>query len=276
MGHFKELKNAIDEKDFKYLEWINFKLDFLKTYQSKKYDQLNEKGLSVIFQTKLVIGLSWFEKLKSQKIFLEVFMCLKSLKQAVKKENLLELGFKSTTLKCVIKKMLKWKILDNQAYQKDKTIKLRKKVLKTKTDKKFWILKGEKIVKFFLLNGLSSTIVILASNYCYKKAKFKDSRLQNSNKKWAVIQNAYFDCLKVSRSFIWKSFKRLVEFLKANYKSLITVIRKRPTNWITKKTVTGKNKKIKVGRKFITERFISKEVKKIFQSYKFFGYNSTN
>ncbi|WFQ92685.1 MAGa4850 family ICE element protein [Mycoplasma feriruminatoris] len=272
MGHFKELKNAIDEKDFKYLEWINFNLDFLKTYQSKKYDQLNEKGLSTIFQTKLVISLSWFKKLKTEKIFLEVFMCLKALKQPVKKQNLLELGFKNTSLKYVFKKMLKWEILDAEAYRKDKTIKLRKKALRNKGDKKFWILKGKNIIKFFLLNGLSSTIIILASSYSYKKTKAKDSKLPNSNKKWAIIQNAYFDCLKVSRNLIWKTFKKLTNFWKLNYQSLITIIRKRPTSWITKKTVSGKNKRLKIGRKFITERLISKEIKTIFQSYESYSF----
>jgi len=82
--------------------------------------------------SKVVIGENYYQKLKTNKVLLEIFIVLKSLgKNKIKSSDLLEFGFKKSSIKLAIKKLLGLGILNVEIYKKFKVLKLRKIVLKT-------------------------------------------------------------------------------------------------------------------------------------------------
>ncbi|MEJ3572133.1 hypothetical protein WFS19_00530 [Ureaplasma parvum] len=89
---------------------------------------------------------------------IEVFMVIKSFKnKEIKIVDLINLGFKKTSIKMAIKRLIEIKVLDGKFYKKYKLEKLKKIVLKNSKEN-YWILNGYDALKIFLLNGLSNAV----------------------------------------------------------------------------------------------------------------------
>lgn len=119
---------------------IKRQINWEGNYDKKIYDKLNEKAIKLILMSKVVISENYYQKLKTNKVLLEIFIVLKSLGNIkIKSFDLLEFGFKKTSIKLAIKKLLDLGILNVEIYKKFGILKLRKIVLK-KPKERFWIL----------------------------------------------------------------------------------------------------------------------------------------
>ena len=58
---------------------IKKQINWEANYEKKIYDKLNEKAIKIILMSKVVIGESYYQRLKTNKVLLEIFIVLKSL-----------------------------------------------------------------------------------------------------------------------------------------------------------------------------------------------------
>ncbi|UWD34776.1 integrative conjugal element protein [Mycoplasma cottewii] len=262
MSHIKNWILMLEDNNPKEIELFLMNERFNKTYENKKYDKLCENTISIIKKAKLIIGESFVAKLTGDKVAIEILMILKAMSKAtVTKKTLLELGFKNSSIKLAIKKLFELKILDKAIYEKSGILKLTRKVFRNKKEK-FWIIKGEFLIKYFLLYGLTNCLAMLDSMYCWKATKNK--QLENSNSKFALVQNNYFLKLNVSRTKIWRAFKALSDFLGICYSKLVLIIRTSEKKFDVFWNKNGQRVKKFVCYEFKTERLLSSEIKKLF------------
>ncbi|WP_373436576.1 MAGa4850 family ICE element protein [Metamycoplasma equirhinis] len=154
MGKFSELhfleQEARLNNDYSELDKFWREQKWRENYDKKIYGKLDEKLIKVILKSKIVIGQSYYQKLKTNKVLLEIFIVLKVLgKKVIKSSDLISFGFKKTSVKIAVKKLLNLGILDLKIYKEFRLLKLRKIVLK-KPKESFWILKNKDTWKIFL------------------------------------------------------------------------------------------------------------------------------
>ncbi|WFQ93030.1 MAGa4850 family ICE element protein [Mycoplasma feriruminatoris] len=262
MSAYKNLLLVKD--DPKELQKWYVNLNFYNDYQNKTYNKLTNEIINVILKSQLVISESYFELFKEEKVLLEIFMFLLAYKDGeVNKPLLRNFGFKRSSVGYAVRDFLKYGIIDEAEYRKSFNLKLTVTELK-KPGEKYWTIKGSTLIKFFLLYGLSSTLVLMDSKYCFKSTKYKPTR--ENKKKLALIQNNYFKHLKLSKSKIYKTFLALAKFLIIPLKKLIIVDKKRVANWINVKNKFNQLVFRKVVT-FETQRYITDEIKNLFVNF---------
>ncbi|AGJ90645.1 MAGa4850 family ICE element protein [Mycoplasma putrefaciens] len=263
MGAFKNLLLKQQEGCSKNeLQFEKITSNFNSLYEAKRYDRLPSKTIAIISkQTKLVISESYLAKLRGEKVATEIILFLKATKRFdVTKNTLLEYGFKKSSIKLAIKKLISFSIIDEHIYKTTGILKLRKANLKNKNEK-FWIVKGELIVKFFLLCGLTVCLAMLDSLYCLSKTK--DRLVKNTNRKYALVQNSYFAKLNAHRTTIWNAFKALANFLGIMHSKLILIQRTCKKKIEIIKNQKGRLIRKIIGYEFSTERLLSSEIKRL-------------
>ena len=113
--------------DYSLVDAYKRNLNWRRNYSKKIYDKLSDIAISKILKSKIVISESYYQKLKTNKVLLEVFMVIKSFKnKKIKIIDLINLGFKKTSIKSAIKRLIEIKVLDGEFYKKYKLLKLKK------------------------------------------------------------------------------------------------------------------------------------------------------
>ena len=79
-------KEASLTKDYSEVKKLQINFLFWKKYKEKKYDKLNSEIVSKFLKTKLVISESFYQKLKTNKVLIELILVLKILYKK-RKEN---------------------------------------------------------------------------------------------------------------------------------------------------------------------------------------------
>ncbi|AJM71543.1 MAGa4850 family ICE element protein [Mycoplasma yeatsii] len=262
MSHFKNWILMKEENDQKSIEAFLTNQRFEQEYENKKYDKLFANAISKIQKAKLVIGESYVAKLAGEKVATEIVLILKAMyKTEVTKKTLVEFGFKNSSVKLAIKKLIELEMIDKTVYKTNRVLKLTRKVFRNKNEK-FWIIKGELVIKFFLLNGLTKTLGAIDTLYCLKQTK--DKLVENSNKKFALVQNNYFKKLNMSRTKVWRIFQALSKFLGIVHSKLVVIKRTSEKKFKTFWNKNGQFIKKFIGYEFRTERLISSEIKMLF------------
>ncbi|MGC7187924.1 MAGa4850 family ICE element protein [Metamycoplasma hominis] len=67
--------------DYSLVDAYKRNLNWRRNYSKKIYDKLSDIAISKILKSKIVISESYYQKLKTNKVLLEVFMVIKSLKK---------------------------------------------------------------------------------------------------------------------------------------------------------------------------------------------------
>ena len=232
-----------------------------RNYEKKIYDKLNEKAIKLILMSKVVISVSYYQKLKTNKVLLEIFIVLKSLgNMKIKSSDLLEFGFKKTSIKLAIKKLLDLGILNVEMYKKFKVLKLRKIVLK-KPKERFWILQKKDAWKIFLLYGLEAAIMYVINSF--KSNAFKSSKkylYSVETRRKVILQNAYYKNLNISSTKIYLLNKMISDYFMVHYKSMFKIIHKRKSKFITIKSKFGKLIHKFIGYEFKTLRYLLMQI----------------
>ena len=85
MGGNKEFmlmqQEAKLNNDYSLVDAYKRNLNWRRNYSKKIYDKLSDIAISKILKSKIVISESYYQKLKTNKVLLEVFMVIKSLKK---------------------------------------------------------------------------------------------------------------------------------------------------------------------------------------------------
>ncbi|WP_373440563.1 MAGa4850 family ICE element protein [Metamycoplasma equirhinis] len=254
MGKFSELhfleQEARLNNDYSELDKFWREQKWKENYDKKIYDKLDEKLIEVILKSKIVIGQSYYQKLKTNKVLLEIFIVLKILgKKGIKTSDLIAFGFKKTSIKNAIKKLLNLGILDLKIYKEFRLLKLRKIVLK-KPKESFWILKKKDTWKIFLLYGLDAAIMYVINSFKSKVYKWDKKLHSVPNRRKVILQNAYYKNLNISNTKIYLLNKMICNYFLVRYREMFGIIHKRKTKFIT-----VKSKKEKLIHKFIGYEF---------------------
>ncbi len=84
MGANKEFmlmqQKAKLNNDYSLVDAFERNLNWRKNYSKKIYDKLSNITINKILKSKIVISESYYQKLKTNKVLLEVFMVIKSFK----------------------------------------------------------------------------------------------------------------------------------------------------------------------------------------------------
>ncbi|MGC7187635.1 MAGa4850 family ICE element protein [Metamycoplasma hominis] len=85
MGGNKEFmlmqQEAKLNKNYSLVDAFEINLNWRKNYSKKIYDKLSNIAINKILKSKIVISESYYQKLKTNKVLLEVFIAIKSLKK---------------------------------------------------------------------------------------------------------------------------------------------------------------------------------------------------
>lgn len=240
---------------------IKIQINWESNYEKKIYDKLNEKAIKLILTSKVVIGERYYQKLKTNKVLLEIFIVLKSLKKMkIKSSDLLEFGFKKTSIKLAIKKLLDLGILNTEIYAKFGILKLRKIVLK-KPKEGFWILWKNDALKIFLLYGLEAAIMYVINSFKSNAFKSSKKRLYSvETRRKVILQNAYYNKLNISSTKIYLLNKMICDYFMVSYKSMFGIIHKRKSRFITIKNRYGKLIHKFIGYEFKTLRYLLMQI----------------
>lgn len=240
---------------------IKRQINWERNYCKKLYDKLNEKAIKLILTSKVVIGESYYQKLKTNKVLLEIFIVLKSLgNMKIKSSDLLEFGFKKTSIKLAIKKLLDLGILNVEIYKKFGILKLRKIVLK-KHKERFWILRKRDVWKIFLLYGLEAAIMYVINSFKSNAFKASKKRLYSvETRRKVILQNAYYKNLNISSTKIYLLNKMICDYFMVCYKSMFKIIHKRKSKFITIKSKHGKLIHKFIGYEFKTLRYLLMQI----------------
>lgn len=240
--------------DYSSIQDHQIRMKFKEKWKAKKYAKIND---DVIYdydfsKSKLVISETYYQKLKTRKVALQLIMVLKSYfktRTSVQLKDLIKLGFKKTTLKLEIKRLVKLGILSSIQWEGYKRISLVKRTLR-KPGEKFWILKGEFTWKIFLLYGLERALIY--STIQKKSKKINRVKYDPAPRSKVLMQNAYFKIFKWTRNKLWRMLNDLCSFLEQRKSKVFKTERKQ-----TKKFITCKNKRKKfIGYEFYTERYL--------------------
>ena len=240
---------------------IERQINWEGNYDKKIYDKLNEKAIKFILMSKVVIGENYYQKLKTNKVLLEIFIVLKSLGNIkIKSSDLLEFGFKKSSIKLAIKKLLDLGILNVEIYKKFGILKLRKIVLK-KSKERFWILQKKDALKIFLLYGLEAAIMYVINSFKSNAFKASKKRLYSvETRRKVILQNAYYKSLNISSTKIYLLNKMICDYFMVHYKSMFKIIHKRKSKFITIKSKYGKLIHKFIGYKFKTLRYLLMQI----------------
>ena len=240
---------------------IERQINWESNYEKKIYDKLNEKAIRFILMSKVVIGESYYQKLKTNKVLLEIFIVLKSLgNMKIKGSDLLEYGFKKSSIKLSIKKLLNLGILNAEFYKKFGILKLRKIVLK-KPKERFWILQKKDAWKIFLLYGLEAAIMYVINSFKSNAFKASKKRLYSvETRRKVILQNAYYKNLNISSTKIYLLNKMICDYFMVRYTSMFKIIHKRKSKFITIKNKYGKLIHKFIGYEFKTLRYLLMQI----------------
>lgn len=240
---------------------IKRQINWEGNYDKKIYDKLKEKAIKLISKSKVVIGESYYQKLKTNKVLLEIFIVLKSLgKMNIKSFDLLEFGFKKSSIKLAIKKLLGLGILNAEIYKKFGILKLRKIVLKVPKER-FWILQKKDAWKIFLLYGLSSAIMYVINSFKSNAFKSSKKRLYSvETRRKVILQNAYYKSLNISNTKIYLLNKMICDYFMVRYTSMFKIIHKRKPKFITIKSKHEKLIHKFIGCEFKTLRYLLMQI----------------
>ena len=240
---------------------IKRRINWERNYEKKIYDRLNEKAIKLILMSKVVIGENYYQKLKTNKVLLEIFVVLKSLgNMKIKSSDLLEFGFKKTSIKSAIKKLLDLGILNAEIYKKFGILKLRKIVLK-KPKERFWILQKKDAWKIFLLYRLEAAIMYVINSFKSNVFKASGKRLYSvETRRKVILQNAYYKNLNISSTKIYLLNKMICDYFMVRYTSMFKIIHKRKSKFITIKSKHGKIIHKFIGYEFKTLRYLLMQI----------------
>ena len=254
--HFLEQSNCYYE-----VAKIKRQINWEGNYEKKIYDKLNEKAIKLILMSKVVIGENYYQKLKTNKVLLEIFIVLKSLgKNKIKSSDLLEFGFKKSSIKLAIKKLLDLGILNVEIYNKFGILKLRKIVLK-KSKERFWILRKKDAWKIFLLFGLEAAIMYVINSFKSNAFKSSKKRLYSvETRRKVILQNVYYKNLNISSTKIYLLNKMICDYFMISYKLMFGIIHKRKSKFITIKSKYGKLIHKFIGYEFKTLRYLLMQI----------------
>ena len=227
---FVSKQPKIYEKD---LIEIQRQTNWDKNYEKKIYDKLNQKGINLILKSKIVIGESYYQKLKTNKVLLEIFLAIKTLKKKnLKSLDLLSFGFKKTSVKMAIKKLIELNILDRKIYESFGYLKLIKNSLK-KSRENYWFLTGKNTWYIFLLYGLETAILYRINSNKSKAIKEKKTLHSVNSRKKVILQNAYYKNLGIANTKIYLLNKMICNYFLVGYKQMFTIIHKKQKKFIT-------------------------------------------
>lgn len=240
---------------------IKRQINWEGNYDKKIYDKLKEKAIKLILTSKVVIGENYYQKLKTNKVLLEIFIVLKSLgKMKIKSSDLLEFGFKKSSIKLAIKKLLGLGILNVEIYKKFGILKLRKIVLKTPKER-FWILQKKDAWKIFLLYGLEAAIMYVINSFKSNAFKSSKKRLYSvETRRKVILQNAYYKNLNISNTKIYLLNKMICDYFMVRYTSMFKIIHKRKPKFITIKSKHEKLIHKFIGYEFKTLRYLLMQI----------------
>ncbi len=261
MGYIKDMQILEHEKCYYEIEKIKRQINWEGNYDKKIYDKLKEKAIKLILTSKVVIGESYYQKLKTNKVLLEIFIVLKSLgKMKIKTSDLLEFGFKKSSIKLAIKKLLGLGILNVEIYKKFGILKLRKIVLKTPKER-FWILQKKDAWKIFLLYGLEAAIMYVINSFKSNAFKSSKKRLYSvETRRKVILQNAYYKNLNISNTKIYLLNKMICDYFMVRYTSMFKIIHKRKPKFITIKSKHEKLIHKFIGCEFKTLRYLLMQI----------------
>lgn len=254
--HFLEQSNCYYE-----IAKIKRQINWESNYGKKIYDKLNEKAIKLILTSKVVISENYYQKLKTNKVLLEIFIVLKSLdKNKIRSSDLLEYGFKKSSVKLAIKKLIGLGILNVEIYKKFGILKLRKIVLK-KSKERFWILQKKDALKIFLLYGLEAAIMYVINSFKSNAFKSSKKRLYSvETRRKVILQNAYYKNLNISSTKIYLLNKMICDYFMVHYKSMFKIIHKRKSKFITIKSKHEKLIHKFIGYEFKTLRYLLMQI----------------
>lgn len=243
--------------DYQDLKLIEIESNFWGKYLNKKYDKLNSEIINKFCKkkSKLVISDSFYQKLKTNKVLLEIYLVLKFTKSNIKQGDLIKYGFKLTSLKSSIKQLIELGILDKNQYLNTKLLKLKKYVLRNKGEKQYF-LSGKDTFRIFLLYGLKAALLYSINKY--KSKKYSKSSLLKSveSRRKVILQNAYYSSLGLSRNEIYLTLKSICTYFNCQYKEMFGIVRTRKEKFITLTNANNENYHLFVGYKFATERYL--------------------
>ncbi|WP_406614844.1 MAGa4850 family ICE element protein [Mycoplasmopsis hyopharyngis] len=159
--------NGFGNESYSRLEKQNENFDL--KYSEKKNDKINFSFRRKLYKSKFYISDSYFQLLKTNKVFVEIFIAIVVLfneaKKRKHKKNMFfgiskktleqKCGFKKTSIKNAIKKFLEIGIIDKDFWTNFKLIKPSRKYLKNDGEK-FIKIESENAWKIFLLFGLKT------------------------------------------------------------------------------------------------------------------------
>ena len=252
------LNECIVNNDFQDLKLLEIESKFWGKYLNKKYDKLNLEIINKLCtkKSKLVISNSFYQKVKTNKVLLELYLVLKLSKPNMKQGDLIKYGFKLTSLKYSINQLIELGILDKNEYLNTKLLKLKKYVLRNKGEKQY-ILSGKDTFRIFLLYGLKAALLYSINKYKSKKYS-KASYLKSiETRRKVILQNAYYSMLGLSRNEVYLTLKSICAYFDCKYKEMFNIVRIRKEKFITlTNNNTGENFHLFIGYKFTTERYL--------------------
>ncbi|MGC7165098.1 MAGa4850 family ICE element protein [Metamycoplasma hominis] len=263
MGAYSEFmvmqQEAKLNNDYSLVDAFERNFNWRKNYSKKIYDKLSDIAISKILKSKIVISESYYQKLKTNKVLLEVFMVIKSFKnEKIKIIDLINLGFKKTSIKSAIKRLIEIKVLDGEFYKKYKLLKLKKIVLK-KPKENYWILNGYDALKIFLLNGLSNAILYAINRHKSKQLNAKKLHCKINSRK-VILQNAYYAKFNWSNSKIYLMNKAIANYFGVKYLQMFGILHSQEKKFITIKNEFGYLKIKFNGYKFSTQRYLLMQI----------------
>ncbi|WP_373435602.1 MAGa4850 family ICE element protein [Metamycoplasma equirhinis] len=259
MGAFSELQilenEAVINRNDTQLKQFQINVNWRNKYDEKIYDKLNQKAIDAILKSKLIISESFYQKLKTNKVLIEIFILIKTIgKKGITISELLEFGFKKTSVKIAINKLFELGILNRKKYENSKVLKLQKSVLK-RPKEKFWILKGKDTWKIFLLYGIETAILYVINSF--KSNKINDKKLNSiKTRRKIILQNAYYKNLNISNTKIYLKNKMICDYFMVNYKQMFGIVHKAKKKFISIKTVNEKLIRKFIGYEFKSERYL--------------------
>ncbi|QKX31204.1 hypothetical protein HU152_03270 [Metamycoplasma hominis] len=261
MGAYSEFmvmqQEAKLNNDYSLVDAYERDLNWRRNYSKKIYDKLSDIAISKILKSKIVISESYYQKLKTNKVLLEVFMVIKSFKnKKIKIIDLINLGFKKTSIKSAIKRLIEIKVLDGEFYKKYKLLKLKKIVLKNPKEN-YWILNGYDALKIFLLNGLSNAILYAINRHKSKQLNAKKLHCKINSRK-VILQNAYYAKFNWSNSKIYLMNKAIANYFGVEYLQMFGILRSQEKKVTTLK-LGNLNIKCNV-YKFSTQRYLLMQI----------------
>ncbi|WP_373590147.1 MAGa4850 family ICE element protein [Metamycoplasma equirhinis] len=182
MGAFGELQilenEAVINRNDTQLKQFQINVNWRNKYDEKIYDKLNQKAIDAILKSKLIISESFYQKLKTNKVLIEIFILIKTIgKKGITISELLEFGFKKTSVKIAINKLFKLGILNRKKYENSKVLKLQKYVTKGKDAAT--IISQARLT--YLLETNSSETLKSFSNALGEKIIQRETRSTNGN-----------------------------------------------------------------------------------------------